>query len=136
MQLKITCPNCGYIIHIGRENDYSDYYELLSNFSERIISVLRTLYSEIEKELPSGIPYFKKFLTDIVNCNPLVIERQIDLYLRTEKHRNGYSLNYLSKMITNYNTDFPILVENEKKKIGTIPPIRNIKEKKNESQSE
>jgi hypothetical protein len=133
MQIRIVCPKCGYVIYSGKEDDY---YELLSGFPDRIITILRNLYLEIEKELPSSIHYFKEFISNIKDCNPLVIERQVDLYLKTEKHRNGYGLGYLAKMITNYNTDFPNLVRNEKKKIGTIPPIRNIsREKKDEPQS-
>jgi len=133
MEFYVQCPKCGEKFKLPTISDKKttsdNYYESLSNFSERLINILRNLYLETSRELPSTEFSFKQFLDEIQNCNERVIETQIDKYLRNEMHRHGYGLNYLRKMIINFQIDFPKILENEKKAYGTIPELRKPKNK-------
>lgn len=123
------CPKCGYSTRDNKVNEKSKTDLLKKRHIElrmAIISVCSYIRSNRlndntdEKEL--------QFLSKIKDISDDYIYKMIKKFMGRKLHLKGYGFDYLFTMINSESHDKEIAKKNEKKMIGSGPPIIKIKE--------
>ena len=124
-------PQCGFNF-FKKHNYMSKINELLKRRNNISRMHLRTVAQCIKSNVPSDAErdkyYF--FLYNIQNINDEVLIWGLDQYFKGKHYLKGKGYAYLKSIIMSRDKNKEKISENEKKLLGSAPPI--IKEKKNE----
>jgi len=126
--MYLRCPKCGY--ELSPKNYTIESRKLLENYSKPLRDTLKSLHKKITSAMPSqGVSDLYFFLLKITyeKINEQLLRKMVDQYIYYEYYKQGKGYSYLSAMIINKSKDNENLIKFERQRIGSIPPIREIK---------
>lgn len=124
------CPSCGYDVSKPLDAGYTRAAQkLFKVFPPSVQNILKKISEEIRENIPTEADPYKmhRFLFTIQIAAPEVIKYSCDQYLKAGYQYQGKGFAYLGAIIKSRNTNNPKLVEFEKKRLGTVPKIKELK---------
>jgi len=117
------CPACGYQSKSGR-NISLDIRDLLKVRNRRTREQITRIAKLIINNVPSDSRYeFHKFLYGIKGCRYQLIDYGIETFYTSRSFEHGKGFAYLRTVISNSDKNHDTIVENERKRLGSTPPI-------------
>jgi hypothetical protein len=117
------CPACGYQSKSNR-NISLDIRDLLKVRNKRTREQITRIAKLIINNVPSDSRYeFHKFLFGIKECRDQLIDYGIETYYNNRSFEHGKGFAYLRTVISNSDKNHDTVVENERKRLGSTPPI-------------
>ncbi len=117
------CPACGYQYNknnnIGKEMN-----TILKSKSKNTTRMLNKIASLITINVPSEsrITYYQ-FLRGTKDIEDNVMSWAIETFYQGRHYQNGKGFAYLRSIAQNRNKNLPILIKNERNRLGSTPPI-------------
>ena len=125
------CPKCGFN-YFKKHNYMSKINELLKTRNNMVRMHLKTVAQSIKSHVPSDAErdkyYF--FLYNLKDVNDQVMIWGLNEYFKGKHYLKGKGYAYLKAVILSRDKNKEKISENERKLLGSAPPI--IKEKNNE----
>jgi len=125
--LKMSkCPACGYTPPIKGQNISLKMRNLLAKRSKKTIQSLNKIAKLIINNIPheNRMSYYK-FLYGIKDCEDNVLKFCIERYYESKAFENNKGFAYLRVIIQNQFKNNDEIIENERKRLGSVPPIIN-----------
>ncbi len=117
------CPACGYQSKSSR-NISLDIRDLLKVRNRRTREQITRIAKLIINNVPSDSRYeFHKFLYGIKECRDQLIDYGIETFYTSRSFEHGKGFAYLRTVISNSDKNHDTIVENERKRLGSTPPI-------------
>jgi ribosomal protein L33 len=120
----LVCPACGYN-YFKKKNYGQETARLMNN---RFKSAKQSI-SKISKLIRENVPTdstrsaFYYFLLGIKDCTDGEVLWGIDMFYKGRHYNQGKGYKYLQSIIKNRNKNLVKIAENERKRIGTAPPL-------------
>ena len=117
------CSACGYQSKSNR-NISLDIRDLLGSRNTRTREQITRIARLIINNVPSDTRYeFHKFLFGIKQCRDNLVEYGIETFYKSRGFENGKGFAYLRTVISNSDKNHDTIRENERKRLGSTPPI-------------
>ena len=126
----LKCPVCGFS-YFKNYKESSEITSLLSSRSKKTKSMILKISRLIADNVPtdkSRKNYFY-FLLRIKESDDVTVNWGIEQFFKGRHYQTGKGYRYLSSIITNRDQNLVKISENERKMIGSSPPIINKKTK-------
>ena len=122
----MRCPNCG--IQIAQwKSSYNDIQinEMMSDKSKEYKNLLKNIIRKVRNSIPSNDnkKQISNFISNAMMYDYKTLDMAINNYIRNAYMYEGKGFNYLLKVIRTFDEDKDRIIENEKKRFGTSPPI-------------
>ena len=118
------CPACGYSPPTRGQNISLKIRDLMSKRSKKTIQSLNKIAKIIIDNVPQDdrMSYYK-FLHGIKDCNDDIVRYCIESYYDTKAFQNNKGFAYLKVIIQNQFKNNDKILENERRRLGSVPPI-------------
>jgi len=126
----MKCPCCGYNERLDY-NPSSAIQKLLSNRSKATRKLIRKAGKVIKKNVPSDnniLTYFK-FLQGISHIEDKFVKKGVEAFIVKERFDSMHGFAYLGGIVRRIDTNAEKQLENEIKKYGKTPSIKEVKKK-------
>jgi|TARA_Y100000361_G_C10933950_1_gene225316 transcriptional regulator NrdR family protein len=122
----MKCPNCG--IQIAQwKSSYNDIQinEMMSDKSKEYKNLLKNIIRKVRNSIPSNDnkKQISNFISNAMMYDYKTLDMAINNYIRNAYMYEGKGFNYLLKVIRTFDEDKDRIIENEKKRFGTSPPV-------------
>jgi len=122
----MKCPNCG--IQIAQwKSSYNDIQinEMMSDKSKEYKNLLKNIIRKVRNSIPSNDnkQQISNFISNAMMYDYKTLDMAINNYIRNAYMYEGKGFNYLLKVIRTFDEDKDKIIENEKKRFGTSPPV-------------
>ena len=122
----MKCPNCG--IQIAQwKSSYNDIQinEMMSDKSKEYKNLLKNIIRKVRNSIPSNDnkKQISNFISNAMMYDYKTLDMAINNYIRNAYMYEGKGFNYLLKVIRTFDEDKDKIIENEKKRFGTSPPV-------------
>ena len=119
------CPSCGYS-YFKKYNKTKEIRELQSNRNKKTAKLLRKIGKLIVNNIDTedGSSYFR-FLFGIKDIEDKTVEWGIEQYYQSRHYAKGKGFLYLRSIIQNRNANADSIRKNERRMLGSTPPIIN-----------
>ena len=122
----MKCPNCG--IQIAQwKSSYNDIQinEMMSDKSKEYKNLLKNIIRKVRNSIPSNDnkQQISNFISNAMMYDYKTLDMAINNYIRNAYMYEGKGFNYLLKVIRTFDEDKDRIIENEKKRFGTSPPV-------------
>ena len=122
----MRCPNCG--IQIAQwKSSYNDIQinEMMSDKSKEYKNLLKNIIRKVRNSIPSNDnkKQISNFISNAMMYDYKTLDMAINNYIRNAYMYEGKGFNYLLKVIRTFDEDKDRIIENEKKRFGTSPPV-------------
>ena len=120
------CPSCGYDFN-KKYNTSVEIVNLVQKRNKGLRELLKKVAVLIHKNVPSSNrdSYFK-FLHGVKSVDDNVISWAVENFYQSRHYVNGKGFSYLRSMILNRDKNMSKIKENERKRIGGVPPVIKI----------
>ena len=122
----LKCPVCGFS-YFKNYKESSEITNLLSVRSKKIQSTILKISRLIADNVPTdkGRKNYFYFLLRIKEVDDITVNWGIEQFFKGRHYQTGKGYRYLSSIITNRGQNLTKISENERKMIGSSPPIIN-----------
>jgi len=122
----MKCPNCG--IQIAQwKSSYNDIQinEMMSDKSKEYKNLLKNIIRKVRNSIPSNDnkQQISNFISNAMMYDYKTLDMAISNYIKNAYMYEGKGFNYLLKVIRTFDEDKDKIIENEKKRFGTSPPV-------------
>ena len=122
----MKCPNCG--IQIAQwKSSYNDIQinEMMSDKSKEYKNLLKNIIRKVRNSIPSNDnkQQISNFISNAMMYDYKTLDMAISNYIKNAYMYEGKGFNYLLKIIRTFDEDKDKIIENEKKRFGTSPPV-------------
>ena len=122
----MKCPNCG--IQIAQwKSSYNDIQinEMMSDKSKEYKNLLKNIIRKVRNSIPSNDnkQQISNFISNAMMYDYKTLDMAISNYIKNAYMYEGKGFNYLLKVIRTFDEDKDRIIENEKKRFGTSPPV-------------
>ena len=122
----MKCPNCG--IQIAQwKSSYNDIQinEMMSDKSKEYKNLLKNIIRTVRNSIPSNDnkQQISNFISNAMMYDYKTLNMAITNYIKNAYMYEGKGFNYLLKVIRTFDEDKDRIIENEKKRFGTSPPV-------------
>lgn len=122
----MKCPNCG--IQIAQwKSSYNDIQinEMMSDKSKEYKNLLKNTIRKVRNSIPSNDnkQQISNFISNAMMYDYKTLDMAISNYIKNAYMYEGKGFNYLLKVIRTFDEDKDKIIENEKKRFGTSPPV-------------
>ena len=122
----MKCPNCG--IQIAQwKSSYNDIQinEMMSDKSKEYKNLLKNIIRKVRNSIPSNDnkQQISNFISNAMMYDYKTLDMAISNYIKNAYMYEGKGFNYLLKVIRTFDEDKDIIIENDKKRFGTSPPV-------------
>ena len=122
----MKCPNCG--IQIAQwKSSYNDIQinEMMSDKSKEYKNLLKNIIRKVRNSIPSNDnkQQISNFISNAMMYDYKTLDMAISNYIKNAYMYEGKGFNYLLKVIRTFDEDKDNIIENEKKRFGTSPPV-------------
>jgi len=122
----MRCPNCG--IQIAQwKSSYNDIQinEMMSDKSNKYKNLLKHIIGKVRNSIPSNDnkKQISNFISNAMLYDFKTLDMAISNYIKNAYMYEGKGFNYLLKIIKTFDEDKDRIIENEKKRFGTSPPV-------------
>lgn len=117
----MKCPACGY--EFGKAYNYSREINRLANSHKPIKELLRKVIKDIPRQAKTTRRDMFYFLQGIDKIDNESIKWAIEQYYKGGHMYQGKGLNYLQAIIINHSKNRKTMKENERKRLGSLPPL-------------
>ena len=119
------CPACGYEKSNRQRNVSLSIRKLLAVRSKKTISNINKIAKEIITKVPQDNRYeFEKFLYGIKQFKDHIVNYCINDYYESRAFEKNKGFAYLKAIIRNQGTNNKQIVDNERRRLGSVPPIK------------
>ena len=125
----MRCPVCGYQ-YGSMKKQGDDINEMLNKRGDKAKGMIRDIHRKIVFTIPSQRlqKVYWSFLKATDHIGDKEIIQAITEFIRAKHINYGRGLSYLRAIIVNKHLDKDKLKELEKKRLGSSPPIRKVKQ--------
>ena len=122
----MKCHNCG--IQIAQwKSSYNDIQinEMMSDKSKEYKNLLKNIIRKVRNSIPSNDnkQQISNFISNAMMYDYKTLDMAISNYIKNAYMYEGKGFNYLLKVIRTFDEDKDKIIENEKKRFGTSPPV-------------
>ena len=122
----MKCPNCG--IQIAQwKSSYNDIQinEMMSDKSKEYKNLLKNIIRKVRNSIPSNDnkQQISNFISNAMMYDYKTLDMAISNYIKNAYMYEGKGFNYLLKVIRTFDEYKDKIIENEKKRFGTSPPV-------------
>ena len=122
----MKCRNCG--IQIAQwKSSYNDIQinEMMSDKSKEYKNLLKNIIRKVRNSIPSNDnkQQISNFISNAMKFDYNTLDLAISNYIKNAYMYEGKGFNYLLKVIRTFDEDKDKIIENEKKRFGTSPPV-------------
>ena len=122
----MKCPNCG-IQNAQWKSSYNDIQrnEMMSYKSKEYKNLLKNIIRKVRNSIPSNDnkQQISNFISNAMMYDYKTLDMAISNYIKNAYMYEGKGFNYLLKVIRTFDEDKDKIIENEKKRFGTSPPV-------------
>ena len=118
------CPACGYTPLSKGQNISLKIRNLMIEREKKTIQSLNKIAKLIIDNVPQDdrMSYYK-FLYGIKNCKDDVVRHCIETYYKTRAFQSNKGFAYLRTIIQNQFKNNDKILENERRRLGSVPPV-------------
>ena len=126
----MKCPCCGYNQSM-QYNPSSQVQKLLHERSKGTRKLIRKVGKLVKKNVPSdnNMLTYIKFLQGVSHIEDKIVRKGIENYIMKERFDSMHGFAYLGGIIRRIDTNAARQLENEIKKYGKTPSIKEVKKK-------
>jgi len=119
------CPACGYDTSNRRKNISQSIRKLLAVRGRKTIMNINKIAKQIITNVPQDDRYqFEKFLFGIKEFEDSVVNYCINDYYESRVFEKNKGFAYLKAIIRNQGKNNKEILENERRRLGSVPPIK------------
>ena len=119
------CPSCGYS-YFKKYNKSKEIKDLISLRNKKTVKLIRNIAKLIVNNIDTedGGTYFL-FLYGIRDIDDTAVQWGIEQYYQAGHYAKGKGFAYLRSIIQNRNSNANSIRKNERRMLGTAPPVIN-----------
>ena len=117
------CPACGYNLK-GSKNYAVQMNKILKSKSKRTGTLLTKIATIIMREVPSETQFnYYQYLVGTKDVDDNVLDYAVEQYYQAKWYLNGKGFPYLRTIALNRGKNVKAIIENERKRLGSVPPV-------------